>query len=213
MAYSFTSPQRIIGTPNADAEAPQVVRSGDNIFVLWHEFPEPTALQPDIFLARSTDKGVAFKPRINLSNSPAEFSADEDIAVSGNRVYVVWVEGGEIAFRRDRENDGTFSNKIALNDPALGVVTRPQIVASGNNVFVVWETELTDAAGNIRSDIFFARSTDGGDSFKNRTNISANAGDSFAPQIALLPDDRVLVTWRDFSGGQGAEIFFTRGQP
>jgi hypothetical protein len=128
-------------------------------------------------------------------------------------VYVVWVEDGEITFRRDRENDGIFSNTIILNDPTIGGVTHPQIVASGNNVFVVWEIELTDPAGNIQFDIFFTWSTNGGDSFKDRINISANAADSLAPQVALLSDDRVLVTWRDSSGDQGAEIFFTRGQP
>jgi hypothetical protein len=211
VAFTFTSPQQIAGTPVQDAENPQVVRSGNNVFILWHEFPpnfDPADPQPDVFLARSTDKGVTFKPRINLSESPAVFSANEDIAVSGNRVYVVWVEGGDIVFRRDRENDGTFSNRIALNDATTGTgPSNPQIVASGTNVFVVWEATL-----NNQSDIFFARSTNGGDSFKDRRNISANNGDSFAPQIALLSDERVLVTWRDDSGGQGFEIFFARGQ-
>jgi hypothetical protein len=201
-AVTFTPLQRIPGTPGADA-------SGNNVFILWHEFPDnfdPANPQPDVFLARSTDKGNTFKPRINLSNSLTEFSGAEDIAVSGNRVYVVWVEGSEIAFRRDRENDGVFSAKIVLNDPAIGGVNSPQIVASGNNVLVVWETMVGG-----QSDIFFSRSTNGGDSFKDRRAITTNAGDSLAPQIALLADNHVIIAWRDDSGGQGSEILYSRG--
>jgi hypothetical protein len=208
-AVNFTPLQRIPGTPGADAEPPQIARSGNNVFILWHEFPDnfdPANPQPDVFLARSTDKGNTFKPRINLSNSPTEFSGAEDIAVSGTRVYVVWVEGGEIAFRRDRENDGVFSNKITLNDVALGSVNNPQIVASGNNVYVVWETMVGG-----QTDIFFSRSTNGGDSFKDTRAITTNAGDSLAPQIALLSDNQVLVAWRDDSGLLASDIFYSRG--
>lgn len=208
---AFTAPQQIPGTPTADAEAPHVVRSGDNVFVLWHEFPpnfDPNDPQPDIFLARSTDRGVTFRPRINLSDSRLVPSDQEEIAVSGNRVYVVWIEGGDVAFRRDRDNDGTFSDRISLNDATTGSnPSNPQIVASGNNVFVVWEALL-----NGQSDIFYARSSNGGDSFMGRRNLSASAEDSFAPAIALLGDDRVIVTWRQGTAGQGFEIFFVRGQ-
>jgi hypothetical protein len=184
------------------------------VFILWHEFPDAASTQPDIFLARSTNRGATFRPRINLSNSPAAFSGDEDIAVtrSGHdtRVYVVWIEDAEVRFRRDRTNDGTYANPVTLND-TLGAnsPTRPQIVGSGNNVFVVWQAEHPQAGDN--TDIFFARSTNSGDTFIDKQNLSNNAGVSEAPQLALLGDDRVIVTWRDSSGGD-FEILYTRSQ-
>ena len=213
-AFAFTTPGVITGTAGQDAEPPQVVRSGDNVFILWHEFPSAGSTQPDIFLARSTNRGATFKPRINLSNTSAGASDQEGIAVtrSGNstRVYVVWMEDGAVRFRRDMTNDGTFSNPITLND-TLGTInaTSPQIVASGNNVFVVWQAEHPAAADP--TDIFFARSTDSGNSFKDKTNISNNNGDSQSPELALLADNRVIVTWRDSSGGD-FEIFYARSQ-
>src|SRR5690242_16155393 len=212
-AFAFTTPDVITGTAGQDAEPPQVVRSGDNVFILWHEFPT-AATQPDIYLARSTNRGATFQPRINLSNTPAGASDQEDIAVTrsgtSTRVYVVWIEDGAVRFRRDLTNNGTFSNPITLND-TLGTInaTSPQIVASGNNVFVVWQAEHPAAADP--TDIFFARSTDSGNSFKDKTNISNNNGDSQAPELALLADDRVIVTWRDNSGGD-FEIFYARSQ-
>lgn len=207
---AFTSPQQIPGTPGADAEEPQVVRSGNSVFVLWHEFPpgfDPADPQPDVYLARSTNGGTTFQPRINLSTSPAVFSGDEAIAVSGKRVYVAWVEGGDVVFRRDRENDGVFSNRVTLSNAATGTdPARTQVVASGNSVFVAWQATL-----NGQSEIFLTRSTNAGDSFQAAMNLSANTGDSLAPRMTLLSDDRVLVTWRDDSGGQGFEVFYARG--
>jgi hypothetical protein len=212
-AFTFTPRVGIPGTAGADAEAPHVARTGDNVFILWHEFPDLASGQPDIFLARSTNRGASFRPRINLSNSPAAFSAEEVMAVtrSGNntRVYVVWNEDGEIRFRRDRTNDGTFANPVRLNDTvgASGAVN-PRIVASGDHVFVVWQAE--PQAGDP-TDIFFARSTDAGDTFRDKMNISNSTGDSFDPQIAFIGDDHVIVTWRDASGGD-FEIAYVRSQ-
>jgi hypothetical protein len=212
VASAFTTSSVIAGTAGQDAEPPQIVRSGDNVFIIWHEFPTAASTQPDIFLARSANKGATFQPRINLSNTAAGASDQEDIAVtrSGNntRVYVVWMEDGLLRFRRDKTNDGTFSNPVTLND-TLGNnnATSPQIVASGNNVFVVWQAEHPAAADP--TDIFFATSTDSGDSFQDKRNISNNGGNSEAPQLALIADDRVIVTWRDDSGGD-FEIYYAR---
>ena len=212
--FTFTAPIPITGTSGQDAEPPKVVRSGNDVFIIWHEFPDAASTQPDIFLARSSNRAATFRPRINLSNSPAAFSGDEDIAVSrsGNntRVYVAWIEDADVLFRRDRTNDGTFSNPIKLNDAVGGNnPTRARITASGDNVFVVWQAEHPQAGDN--TDIFFARSTNSGDSVKDKRNISNNGGVSENPQIALLADDRVIVTWRDSSGGD-FEIFYARGE-
>jgi hypothetical protein len=207
---ALTVPKRIPGTPQEDAEPPTVARSENNVFVLWHEFPAPGVAQPDVFLARSKDGGTTFQPRMNLSNSPTVESRGERIAVSGSRIYVVWVEGGVVVFRRDKDNNGVFSNLITLSNAASGINVVPEtlrIVASGNNVFVVWQAE---AAAGQPADIFFTRSTNAGDSFQGPVNVSANAEDSLAPDMTLVSNNRVLIAWRDFSGGvaTGAEIFY-----
>jgi|tagenome__1003787_1003787.scaffolds.fasta_scaffold20203568_1 hypothetical protein len=213
---ALTAPKRIPGTPNADAEPPTVARSGNNLFILWHEFPpgfDPGNAQPDIFLARSKDGGTTFQPRINLSDSRTVFSGGEKIAVSGSRVYVVWVEGDAVVFRRDKENDGVFANRITLSNAATAINLVPEslrIVASGNNVFVAWQA---DAAAGRPPDIFFTRSTNAGDTFQGPVNVSANVEESSGPAMTLISDNRVLIAWRDFSAGAaaGAEIFYVLG--
>ena len=121
------------------------------------------------------------------------------------------IEDADVPFRRERTNDGNFSNPVKFDDTVGGnTPTKPQIAASGDNVFVVWQAEHPQAGDN--TDIFFARSTNGGDSFKDKKNIRNNSGISEAPQIALLADDRVIVSWRDDSGGPGFAISFARVQ-
>ncbi|WP_433033075.1 hypothetical protein [Actinomycetospora sp. CA-053990] len=211
MTLKFSTPQTIPGTPVQDAEAPTVARSGDRIFVLWHEFPpdfDPNNAQPDIFLARSLDNGATFKPRINLSTTRTGASDREVIAVSGSRVYVAWVEDGQVVFRRDKENDGQFANVKTISDPGtvLEAMSDLRIVASGDTVCIAWSADV-----NGQFEIFVARSTDAGDKF-DLENISANAGDSTAPSIVLRSDGKVFAAWKDNSGGNGAEIFFARQQ-
>jgi hypothetical protein len=210
---ALVGPNRIPGTATADADPPTVARSGDNVFVLWHEFPpgfDPANAQPDVFLARSKDKGSTFQPRINLSDSRTIFSGSENIAVSGSRVYVVWEENGEVVFRRDKENDGVFSNRLTLSNATSGTnPTFMRIVASGSNVFVAWQAEVT--AGQYA--VFFTRSTNAGDSFQAPTKVSAdNGNEMLGPDMTLVGDNRVLLAWRDFNGpaGAGAEIFYVR---
>jgi hypothetical protein len=207
---AVTVPKRIPGTVGADAEPPTVARSGNNVFVLWHEFPsgfDPINAQPDVFLARSKDKGTTFQPPINLSDSRTELSDRENIAVSGSRVYVVWVEGGDVVFRRDKENDGVFADRLKLSNATTG--TNPdflRIAASGNNVFVAWQAEVTVGEPAV----FFTRSANAGDSFQNPTKVSADNLQSPGPDMTLVGDNRVLLAWRDFNGpaGAGAEIFY-----
>ena len=193
------------GVAGSDAEAPKVARAGNDVFILWHQFPDPLALdlQPDVYIARSTNQGVTFRPRMNLSNTPTGTSDQEDIAASrsGNqtRVYVVWIENTagvtDVVFRRDRTNDGTYATPKKLNG-TLGTdnARNPHVVASGDNVFVIWEA---DGAGAM-PDVFFTRSTNSGDTFKDTQNLSNNAGESLDSRLVSCPTTGCWspgVTW------------------
>jgi len=211
---ALTAPKRIPGTAGADAEPPAVARSGNNVFVLWHEFPDPNNQQPDVFLARSKNGGTTFLPRINLSGTPMAFSGAENIAVSGSRVYVAWVEGAAVVFRRDLQNDGIFSSPVQLSNATTGIPDiqagqRVQVAASGTNVFVAWQAEVPPNSG-INA-VFFTRSTNGGNTFQGPTKVSADNNDPrLFPDMTLVGDNRVLLAWRDVTGpvGAGAEIFY-----
>ena len=84
-----------------------------------------------------------------------------------------------------------------------GISIAPQIVANGNNVYIVWND-----AGQPRSfDIFFAASTDGGQNFILRKNISLNENNSIDPRIIVL-GNHIYVAWIDNTPGN-LEVLFT----
>jgi len=79
----------------------------------------------------------------------------------------------------------------------------PQIDISGNNTYVVWSDE---SPGN--PDIFFTKSTDGGETFSKPVNLSNNTRGSFDPALTISKN-HILVAWDDDSPGN-ADILFTK---
>jgi hypothetical protein len=74
------------------------------------------------------------------------------------------------------------------------------------NIFVVWEQD-----GCLQRDqIFFARSTDGGDTFSPPRNISNATGLAFRHAIATDERGSLLVVWVNQPDVSRRQIFFSR---
>ena len=124
---------------------------------------------------------------------------------------MVWADdtnvpgNSDILFRKSIDGGNNFGNTLFLSKNH-GRSFSPQIAASGNNVYVVW-ADNTTVNGN--SDIFFRKSTDGGNTFSFKLNISNTTGGSFSPQIVV--SDNVYVVWADNTTLTGNEdILFSK---
>jgi hypothetical protein len=66
----------------------------------------------------STDNGVTFGNKINLSNTTEADSQDAEIAASGNKVYVTWWERNQTSeepvLRVSGDNGATFGPLLRL---------------------------------------------------------------------------------------------------
>ena len=82
-----------------------------------------------------------------------------------------------------------------------GESRRVQIFVEGQNVYTVW---TDDTPGN--SDVFFAKSINGGATFEDAINLSNNNGSSAFPRL-VVSEPNVYVVWYDYSPGQ-SDIFF-----
>jgi hypothetical protein len=180
--------------------------SQDNIYTAWDagRLGRDITLKVHAKMAYDPDtRGITGKTR-GTAGQPA-------IAVSGNNVYVVWVNSTivdiigddrfddkkhNILFRKSSDGGGRFGSIINLGNNAayfLGNATyAPAIAVSGNNVYVVWTAE--------NKEILLRKSSDGGGTFGNIVKLGNNAGSSASPSLAVSGNN-VYVAWQDIMQG------------
>jgi fructose-specific component phosphotransferase system IIB-like protein len=210
---NFTSAKNL-GNITQDSANPDVAVSGNNVYVVWESVgmnsTAADASNSEVMFAKSSNNGANFTSAKNLSNSAGN-SANPDVAVSGNNVYVVWEDnsagGTEIILARSTNGGANFGPSRNLSN-SLGESFDPRIAISGSNVYVVW---VDYSLGNsTRSDIMLIRSTSGGANFASAENLSNSPGEASDPRIAVS-ESNVYVVWEDTTPETGnGEIKFAR---
>jgi hypothetical protein len=190
-----------VSNNTGDSVYPSVSASGNNVYVAWEDdyFGQGVSYDKknyDILFTRSTDGGNSFENIKNLSNNTAP-SGRPIITVTGEKVYVVWVEetlkDKQMWFRKSTNGGSTFDKAIILGrnlGPSDSIIPKA-IAASGNIVYVVWR-QLGDDGKS--STIEFKASTDSGDSFGEIGKVSGNAVYSSSPKVAAFGNN-VYVVW------------------
>ena len=92
-----------------------IATSDNNVYITW--WSNRTGNFEVMFRA-STDNGVTFGDKMNLSNTTEADSDDAEIAASGNSVYVTWWERNETSdtpvARVSNDNGATFGPMLML---------------------------------------------------------------------------------------------------
>lgn len=168
--------------------------------------------------ARSTDGAVSFQPDIQV-NDAGNGGTGTNIAVGiDGAVYVAWLSAGRILIDKSTDGGQNFGALTGGTDHVVRTLTaatgsvRPltrvnsfPVIATdplnANLLYAVWPE---DAPGADDSDIMFARSTDGGNTWSaaDRVNDDINpVGDfssQFFPWMAVDPlDGSINIVWYD----------------
>jgi hypothetical protein len=148
---------------------------------------------------------ISFGGIKNLSNNAGD-SREPLVDVSGNIVYVVWVDlttptgSGDILFKRSTDGGNTFGNTVNLSND-VGDSGLPIIAKSGSNLYILW----TDFSNQ---DILFKRSADNGATFASTVNLSMDTNRSSAPHITASGNN-VYIVWEDLiSNIEEARLLF-----
>ncbi|MGH9991621.1 MAG: sialidase family protein [Nitrososphaera sp.] len=171
---------------------PRIAVSASKVYVVWEQ-TSAKATAVDVFFRRSTDNGVTWQSKVNVSNDGA--SGAPEITVAGSNVYVLYQGNGvdiDILFRRSTDNGATWKPKLNLSNDAEQS-HHYKIAAAGSNVYVVWN-DL--GAGSDPPDVLFRRSVDNGATWKSVTNLSNNPTNSLDPQVIAIGSE-VYVVWSD----------------
>ena len=144
---------------------------------------------------------VAFSPerRVNDHIGCVEQVDDQPaLAVAGSQVYLAWGDTrddseGDIFFARSTDGGQSWGANVRINDDGAGAEqSAPYLATRGDHVYLAWHDEREDGQG----DIYFARSTDGGQSWSANRRVNDGlppvAGD---PTIVTGAGSRLHVTW------------------
>jgi hypothetical protein len=152
----------------------------------------------DIYMKKSVDGGLTFSKEINLSNNPG-YSEHPHIAVSGNNVYVVWIDDTSSISTTTvttKNKEILFRKSITDRRSISGQKNYPKVAAFENSTYVVWNVGIIGDTNNnnISNGIFFMKSLDSGNSFSDTIKLNSNSNSIGESQIAAYGNN-VYVVW------------------
>ena len=170
------------------------------IYVAWRDGRKDNA---DIFFAMSSNGGKTFSKNIQLNDDRGKaYQGNPTLAVnSKGHVVVAWSDarnGKDDIYLTVSQNRGrSFSKNVQVNDdPETPSHSHPAVAVDENGtVYAAWEDHR-----NNHSDIYMARSTDGGKTFgaNRRVNDDKGSAPQISPSIVVGPSGRVYLAWGDF---------------
>jgi hypothetical protein len=158
----------------------QVSASADNnVHVLWQN----NSPDKNVYFRRSTDGEATFDRAMQLSNvtTSSGYAANPKMAISGDNVYVAWLERSGTAatqhsmvlFKRSTDGGATFGDAQILSTNGRGDSGIQQLIALGNNnVYALIIDEWAEGISYYYDSTF---------------RLSKDNGKTFGKSISLLP--------------------------
>jgi hypothetical protein len=195
---SFGTDVRVISDTTGNfQDVPSVAANNGIIGVVWHDWND------DTYFANSTDRGHTFgeNKKVNDISIGDQFYPDTEIDDNGI-IYVVWehkIDGNySILFSKSLDGGNIWASSKKVDDEPTAKQRMPSIALDAmNNIYVVWRnSSQKDADVYAEFDIFFSKSTNGGDNFTQSILITNDIiEDQCQPSIAVNDEGKIFITW------------------
>jgi hypothetical protein len=191
------------------SEHPQIAAYDNNVYAIW---ADDTSGNREVLFTRSVDNGTSFDRIKNLSNNTSD-SFNQEMAVFGDTVYVVWLDQGDdddgdktnILLKASGDGGETFGRTVNISSNA-NQETFPKVAAFEDSVYIAWNMADDKLDERDNEGLFFVRSSDGGNTFDNI--IKLNHEDDFGEvQIAAFDETVYLVSGGLHSVGVNGVLF------
>jgi len=202
---TWTTPNLRVGddVPGSTQGSPSIaVNSTGAVFLAWMDWRNGNA---DIYFAGSADGGATWTTPNKKVNTDAGIAAQSypRLAVDGaSKVYVVWVDerNGDSDVFVGVSSDGgmTWTDREITVESGVDPQYDPAIsIDEAGDAYVVWEDTR-----NANSDVYFAKSSDGGLSWSNpNVQLTTEAAAQYFPTIAAGSAGVAYAAWRDNRNG------------
>lgn len=190
------------------SEHPQIAAYDNNVYAIW---ADDTSGNREVFFTRSEDNSTSFDKIKNLSNNTSD-SFNQEIAVFGDNVYVVWLDQDEgdninILLKASFDGGATFGRTVHISSNA-NQETFPKIAAYEDSVYIAWNMAGDNVDERDNEGLFFVRSLDGGNTFDNIMKLN-HENDFGELQVAAF-DETVYVVSGGIHSVDVNGVFFTR---
>ncbi len=217
---SWSDPILVLDEPTGTTEHHTSKITCDRTGGIFHGYLYVTAARMwdyghgEIVVARSTDGGLSFEPTIQLSDQQVPYNFIPSLAVGPDgTLYVAWLDG-KPSLLIDRSTDGgvTFSTDKTISS----LTTSAWTFINGGIAIYPYPTLDVDISGGPYNgylyvayvdyngtdmDIFFRRSTDGGNTWSEELRLNddpvGNGCDQFHPWLTVDRNGAINVVFYD----------------
>lgn len=209
---TWTTPNVRLGDDLAGSyqQSPSIaVNSTGVLFATWSDSRNDNG---DIYFARSQDGGVTWSTpnvRVNKDIGAAPQHMPRIAVDDGTNIFVTWTDerGGQQDIYVGKSSDGGMTwteTEIIVESANYGQWMSSVAVDSAGDVWVVWSDSR-----NGNSNIYAAKSTDGGLSWSNpNIRITSVPAEQHQPAIASDLSRTIYVAWHDYRNGE-PDVYLT----
>jgi len=181
------------------------------IYAAWED--ERDSLEGShIYFTKSTDGGNTWTvPNTRVDDVPVACYCYEPCLALGPSgiIYVAWRDDREMHWKDfiswSTDSGLTWAPAVRINDFSAAYRWSPSItVGDSGYVYAVWHQDLSDSDG-----VYFAESTDGGNTWTSPNIKIDNGINAEVPAIAVDNDANIYVVWNDERTGE-RHIYFAK---
>lgn len=186
----------------------------DKIFASW---PSCRGYSCPALVRRSDDGGLTWSnPMLAANGAPWPHAL---LAGDKGNVYVAWTsalnETYPLLMSRSTDYGNTFDFEVRIDDGSNNSYYGPDLAQdSQGNLYAVWSYVDVTWESQSPNGIFFAKSTNGGNSFGPtiRVNDIPNSEGIIAwrPSIAVAPNGIIYVIWEEYRWPNLGNVYFTK---
>jgi hypothetical protein len=204
---SWTAAERLSWN-SGSSELPAIaVDVLDNLHVVWQD---TTPRNGEIYYKKSTDRGKSWSASQRITWTSGSSLDPAVPADPAGHIHLCWADetyrNWEIYHKQSSDAGTTWTEKKKLST-TLGRSWRPSMVsASATHVHVVWEDDTPDTDV---PEVYYTKSTDGGDNWASNRRITYTSGGSLNPDLAVDPFGDLHAVWEDWTPGS-YEIYYKK---